>query len=113
MDAKITASRMNLMIYKQRVVSTNKAYSLLKKKLDALKMRFRLIMIKLIDTKKKLGYNASDAYMMLAKSEWGAGDFSTQIRDSIKKARIRLNIVPFNLIGFLLRFYFFLNQFFF
>ena len=101
MDTKIAPSRMNLNIFKARTVATKKAYDLLKKKLDALKMRFRTIMIKLIDTKKKLGISASDAYMMLAKSEWGAGDFSTQVRDSVKKAKIRLNNVPFNYVFFI------------
>lgn len=62
-------------MYKQRVISAKKGYDLLKKKCDALKMKFRAILSKLIETKKNLGAGSQDAFMYIAKSQWAAGDF--------------------------------------
>ena len=42
----------NLGIYKQRVLAAKKGYDLLKKKCDALKMKFRTILGKLIEVSR-------------------------------------------------------------
>ena len=51
----ILPSRMNLALFKLKKVGAKKGYDLLKKKSDALKKAFREILIKILDTKKRMG----------------------------------------------------------
>lgn len=48
MATQVVASRMYLMMYKQKITGAKKGYDLLKKKCDALKARFRQIMVELL-----------------------------------------------------------------
>ena len=75
MTDQIVPSRMNMTLYKQKTVSALKGKDLLKKKCDALKARFRAISKMLIETKKNLGNESETAFLMMAKSEWAAGEF--------------------------------------
>lgn len=65
----------NLQIYKQKTVSARKGHELLKRKADALKSKFRQVMIELLNNKNKMGEETSESLLMLAKAQWGAGDF--------------------------------------
>ena len=53
--SNVTASRMNLALYKQKTIAAKKGFELLKKKCDALKAKFRVVMIGLLENKKKMG----------------------------------------------------------
>jgi len=86
-----TPSRMNLKIFKDKGKAAQKGHSLLKRKLDALKMRFKTITHKLIETKKRLGENAKDAFLSIAYAEWAAGDFGNKLIDAVKKSTVRLH----------------------
>ncbi len=46
---------MNLALYKQKTIAAKKGFELLKKKCDALKAKFRVVMIGLLENKKKMG----------------------------------------------------------
>lgn len=46
--AQIVPSRMNLQLYKQKIQAAKKGHELLKRKADALKAKFRKIMISLL-----------------------------------------------------------------
>ena len=59
---------MNLALYKQKIISAKKGHELLKKKCDALKTKFRVVMIALLDTKKSMGEDAQEALLMIAKA---------------------------------------------
>jgi len=96
----VTPSRMNLQIYKKKVVAAKKGHSLLKKKLDALKMKFRDVMVKLIETKKYLGTNAVQAFESMANAEYALGGFSVAVGDAVgKKAQVKLNEKGINVAG--------------
>ena len=75
MNDQIVPSRMNLTVFKLKTVQALKGKDLLKRKCDALKSRFRAISKMLIETKKNLGYESEAAFLMMAKSEWAAGEF--------------------------------------
>lgn len=49
---------MNLALYKGKIVSAKKGHELLKKKCDALKTKFRVVMIALLENKKSMGEEA-------------------------------------------------------
>ena len=47
----------------------------MKRKSDALKSKFRQVMIELLSNKNKMGEETSESLLMLAKAQWGAGEF--------------------------------------
>jgi len=89
--ARPVPSRMNLQIFKLKQKAAEKGHSLLKKKLDALKSKFKRITTKLIETKKALGDQARDAFLQISLAEWAAGDFGNKVIDGVKKSSVRLN----------------------
>jgi len=90
---------MNLGVYKQKIVGARKGHELLKKKCDALKTRFRTVMINLLDTKKSMGTEAQDALLLFAKAQWAAGEFHQNVKDSVKRASIRIELSSENIAG--------------
>jgi V-type H+-transporting ATPase subunit D len=95
----VVPSRMNLNIYKTKIVSAKKGHELLKKKCDALKSKFRQIMIALLDTKKLMGTDSDTAYLSYAKAQWAAGEFANIVKDSVKRATLRLGLESENIAG--------------
>jgi len=99
MSQQVVPSRMNLNIYKIKIKSGKKGHELLKKKCDALKAKFRQIMTQLVETKKNMGKDADDAYMSYAKAQYAAGEFQSNVKESIKRASLRLDIGGVNIAG--------------
>lgn len=98
--AAILPSRMNLQLFKGKKVGAKKGFDLLKKKSDALKKAFRDILIRILDTKKKMGKEFNEALFALAEANFAAGDFSRNVMDSVKtKTNIRLNVSSENVAG--------------
>jgi len=95
----VVPSRMNLNIFKGKIQAAKKGHELLKKKCDALKTKFRTIMIALLDTKKTMGSDADTAYLSYATATYGAGEFSNIVKDSIKRATVRLDLNSENIAG--------------
>jgi V-type H+-transporting ATPase subunit D len=60
---------------KARLKGAQKGHSLLKKKSDALTLRFRQILKKIIDTKLKVGEVMKLASFSLAEAKFICGDF--------------------------------------
>ncbi len=56
-------------------MGAKKGYELLKKKVDALKTQFRKILIDILDVKKSLGKEFSEAMLGLAEANYAAGEF--------------------------------------
>ena len=72
----------------------------MKKKSDALKKAFRDILIRILDTKKKMGKEFNEALFSLAEANFAAGDFSRNVMDSVKtKTNVRLNVTSDNVAG--------------
>lgn len=100
MSKQILPSRMNLAVFKLKKVGAKKGFDLLKKKADALKKAFREIMIKILETKKRMGKEFNESLLALAEANFAAGDFSKSVLDSVKtRTNVRLNVTSENVAG--------------
>ena len=100
MSKQILPSRMNLALFKQKKIGAKKGYDLLKKKSDALKKAFRDIMIKILETKKRMGRDYNESLVALAEANFAAGDLSKSVFDSVgTKSNVRLNVTSDNVAG--------------
>ena len=87
-------------LFKQKKVGAKKGYDLLKKKSDALKKAFRDIMVKILETKKRMGKDYNESLLALAEANFAAGDFSKAVFDSVgSKTSVRLNVTSDNVAG--------------
>jgi V-type H+-transporting ATPase subunit D len=66
---------MQLQVFKARLTGATKGHKLLKKKRDALKAKFQLLLKEIVQTKMAVGQGLKDAAFSLAKANWAiAGD---------------------------------------
>ena len=63
-------------LMKGRLKGAQKGHSLLKKKADALQMRFRQILQKIVATKTEMGDVMKDCAFSLAEAKFQAGEFN-------------------------------------
>lgn len=89
-SVKIAPTRMALTVYKAKRVAAKKGYELLKKKADALKMRFQAMLRDIQKTKKTISSDASDAFFSLTQAQYAAGDFRTKVIESVTTAEVRV-----------------------
>jgi len=83
---------MNLQIFGIKLAAAKKGHSLLKRKLDALKSKFKGINKELIDQKKRLGDEAKMAFLALNTAKWSAGEIGPKVIDSQKgRSNVKLN----------------------
>lgn len=98
--SQILPSRMNLALFKTKKIGARKGYDLLKKKSDALKKKFREIMTKILETKKRMGKDYGECLLALAEANFAAGDFAKGVYDSVgTKTLVRLNVTSENVAG--------------
>ena len=95
----IFPSRMSLALMKTRLKGAQKGHSLLKKKADALSLRFRQILGKIIQTKTLMGEVMKEAQFSLAEANFAAGDFSQTVLQNVDKAQLKLKIKKDNVAG--------------
>ncbi|KAJ8396912.1 hypothetical protein AAFF_G00012350 [Aldrovandia affinis] len=69
------------------------------KKADALSMRFRLILRKIIETKTLMGEVMREAAFSLAEAKFAAGDFSTTVIQNVNKAQVKVRAKRDNVAG--------------
>jgi V-type H+-transporting ATPase subunit D len=74
----------------------------LKRKADALKGKFRQVMIELLDSKNKMGEDTSESLLLMAKAQYGAGEFSEKVIQSVKRASFRVEMSQENIAGVML-----------
>jgi V-type H+-transporting ATPase subunit D len=87
-------------LFKAKAVGAKKGFELLKKKSDALKKSFRNVLIKIVDTKKRMGKEFNESLMALAEANFAAGDFSRNVMDQVKnKSNVRLVVTSDNIAG--------------
>lgn len=86
---------------KLRLKSAVKGHSLLKKKADALQMRFRKILREIVDVRTQVMATAlPDALFALAQANFSAGaDFGALVRENITTARMRVKFEQDNIAG--------------
>jgi V-type H+-transporting ATPase subunit D len=91
---------MALQQQKGKLKAAKKGHELLKKKADALKKSFREVMLKIIDTKKRMGKEFSEAMLALAEANFAAGDFGRNMSEQVKShSNIRLGVAQDNVAG--------------
>jgi len=103
-DAKIAIfpTRMTLQLMKGKQKGAKKGYDLLKKKADALTIRFRIILKEILANKEAMGKEMREAHFSLASAKYHAGDFSNAVLESVTEATFRLKIDQDNVAGVLL-----------
>jgi V-type H+-transporting ATPase subunit D len=84
---------------KTRLKGAHTGRNLLKKKADALAMRFRRILKRIIETKTLMGVVMRDAALSLAEAKFSSGDFSQQILQNVNKATIKVKTKRDNVAG--------------
>merc|ERR1711994_1072080 len=86
-------------IMKARLKGAQKGHSLLKKKADALQMRFRLVLKKIVDTKQTMGDVMKEASFSLAEAKFVMGDFNQAVLQNVNKARLKIRTRKDNVAG--------------
>ncbi|OQS02650.1 H - or Na -translocating F-type, V-type and A-type ATPase (F-ATPase) Superfamily [Thraustotheca clavata] len=87
---QVPPTRMNLTVYKAKRVAAKKGFDLLKKKADALKMRFQNMLREIQKTKLAMSQEAADAFFSLSQAQYAAGDFRHKVIESVTSAEFRL-----------------------
>lgn len=95
----VFATRMALTVFKAKLKGAVKGHSLLKKKSDALKIKFRKIVKDLVDNKAMMGDQMKEANFSLTKARHAAGDFSDTLKESITQASRKVRIDEENVAG--------------
>eukprot|EP01088_Endostelium_zonatum_P000973 TRINITY_DN1124_c0_g1_i1.p1 TRINITY_DN1124_c0_g1~~TRINITY_DN1124_c0_g1_i1.p1 ORF type:complete len:263 (-),score=84.79 TRINITY_DN1124_c0_g1_i1:47-835(-) len=96
---KIFPTRMALQTLKLKLKGAHTGHDLLKKKADALAMRFRAIVREIDEKKKNMGEEMRTAYFSLAKSRWAAGDFTTAVVEKVRTADFKIKFTEDNVAG--------------
>jgi len=92
-------SRMAMTLMKARLKGAQKGHSLLKKKSDALTLRFRRILKTIIETKVMMGDVMKEASFSLTEAYFAAGDFSLVILENVDKAWTKVKTKNDNVAG--------------
>ncbi|CAG9765623.1 unnamed protein product [Ceutorhynchus assimilis] len=95
----IFPSRGAQMLMKIRLKGAQTGHSLLKKKADALQMRFRMILGKIIETKTLMGEVMKEAAFSLAEAKFTTGDFNQVVLQNVTKAQIKIRTKKDNVAG--------------
>ncbi|XP_072172428.1 V-type proton ATPase subunit D-like [Diadema setosum] len=92
-------SRMALTTMKFRLKGAQKGHSLLKKKADALTLRFRQILGKIIENKTLMGEAMKLASLSLAEAKFAMGDISHNVLQNVTKAQTKVRSKRENVAG--------------
>jgi V-type H+-transporting ATPase subunit D len=92
-------TRMTLQAMKGRLKGAQKGHDLLKKKADALAMRFRIILKNIKKNKQAMGAVMRKAYLSLASAKFTAGEFGTTVIENVSQATFRVKLDEDNVAG--------------
>jgi len=95
----IFPSRMAQTLMKVRLKGAQKGHSLLKKKADALNLRFREILRKIVENKVLMGEVMKEAAFSLAEAKFTAGDFGHTVIQNVSRAQYRVRMKKENVVG--------------
>merc|ERR1719230_2561561 len=85
--------------YKKKVKGAEKGYQLLKRKADALTVRFRAMLKEIYNTKKAIGLEMKEALFSLAEAQWAAGNFKNKVIDQKCEAAVKVYTMTENVAG--------------
>eukprot|EP00045_Choanoeca_perplexa_P021689 m.7061 g.7061 ORF g.7061 m.7061 type:complete len:251 (+) comp8693_c0_seq1:80-832(+) len=92
-------SRMAQTQMKLRLKGAKKGHSLLKKKADALTLRFRAVLKQIVQNKTLMGEVMRQAAFSLATAQFHAGNFGSVVLQNVNKASIRVRAQRDNVAG--------------
>ncbi|KAI6241121.1 hypothetical protein M3Y99_00384400 [Aphelenchoides fujianensis] len=92
-------SRMAQSLMKARLKGAQKGHSLLKKKADALNLRFREILKKIVENKLLMGKVMKEAFFGFTSARFTAGDFRHVVLQSVGEAQTRVTLKRENVVG--------------
>lgn len=95
----IFPTRMALTTMKLRVKGAQQGHSLLKKKADAMSMRFRKILKLIVENKEVMGQVMREAIFSLSEANYAAGDFKDIVLQSAKKSSVQIGHRVDNVAG--------------
>lgn len=96
----IFPSRMAMTLMKARLKGAEKGHSLLKKKADALQIKFRQILKKIIETKSLMGGVMKEASFSMSEAKFAVGnDFNTIVLQNVNKAQTKVRTKKENVAG--------------
>uniref|UniRef100_A0A023FVU1 Putative vacuolar h+-atpase v1 sector subunit d n=1 Tax=Amblyomma parvum TaxID=251391 RepID=A0A023FVU1_AMBPA len=95
----IFPSRMAMTLMRLRLKGAQKGHSLLKKKADALQMRFRAILKKIVETKSLMGDLMKEAAFSLAEAKFTSGDFNQVVLQNVTRAQVKVRSRKDNVAG--------------
>ena len=88
-----------LAIMKARLTGASKGHALLKKKADALNMKFRQILKKIVEAKERMGTVMKTSFFSLAQAKYRNGDFRHTVMDSVDTATTTVETASENVAG--------------
>ena len=89
-----------LAVIKNRLAGAQKGYKLLKKKADALTMRYRQILRRILDAKSAMGRTMRDSAFSLTQAKYVAGEgIKYTIEDTVGAANVRVRSHVDNVAG--------------
>lgn len=96
---QVFPSRGALALMKYKLKAAVKGHSLLKKKADALLMRFREILAQIITVKYEMDQVSKEAYFDLAKAKFAVGDINFMVLGNVSTAHIKVRMKMENITG--------------
>jgi len=84
---------------KGRLKGAQTGHRLLKKKSDALQLKFRLVLKKIVETKSTMGDVMKEASFSLAEAKFVLGDFNQPVITNVNKARLKIRTRKDNVAG--------------
>lgn len=89
-----------LAIMKVRLQGATKGHALLKKKADALTVRFRAILRQIIEAKEQMGQQMRDSFFTLIEAKYAAGDnMHHTVFDNVEQASFKVYSQQDNVAG--------------
>mmetsp|Transcript_35104 Transcript_35104/g.40038 ORF Transcript_35104/g.40038 Transcript_35104/m.40038 type:complete len:244 (-) Transcript_35104:112-843(-) len=95
----VPPTRMNQQVYKGKKKAAESGHRLLKKKADALKVKFRDYAKAIAETKASMATDASGAFFSLTQAEYAAGNFKQKVAEGSVTARVRVGAGINNVAG--------------
>eukprot|EP00171_Calliarthron_tuberculosum_P010705 IDg10705t1 len=96
----VVPSRMSLQIMKAKLSGAKKGHSMLKKKSDALLVRFRSILSDIMESKTRAGDESREAMLALALAKYAFGEeLKHVVIENVSKASMRVKMAPDNVAG--------------
>ena len=86
-------------LMKGRLKGAQTGHRLLKKKADALQLRFRMVLKKIVTTKQTMGDVMKEASFSLAEAKFVMGDFNQAVLQNVNKARLKIRTRKDNVAG--------------